>query len=213
MDDFLRYLIKKSDIKNNEFFNYRQTKRQTSVKRNYDKITEPTAESYVVFDFETTGMNPELNRIIEIGAVKVIEGQITGTFNTLIYPEQYIPYRITQITKITNEMVKGKPTIDTILPKFCEFIEDLPVVAHNASFDMGFLLCSCQRECICINNPVIDTLYLSRKYNKECEKHNLAYLTEYFDIKLKNAHRAYFDALATCELYKIIQQKYYALND
>ncbi len=213
MDNFLDYLIKKSDIKNNEFYKYRPPRKAPAVKKEYTRITEPTAESYVVFDFETTGMNPQLNRITEIGAVKVTEGEITGTFNTLINPKQYIPYSITRVTHITNDMVKDKPTMDIVLPRFCEFIEDLPIAAHNAPFDMGFLLCSCQREGISINNPVIDTLWLSRRYNKECEKHSLAYLTKYFDIDLKNAHRAYFDALATCEIYKIIQQKYYALND
>lgn len=213
MDYFLDYLIKKSDINNNEYFNYRKPHLKPVIKRDYKKITEPAAESYVVFDLETTGMNPELNRITEIGAVKVIDNEITGTFNTLINPQQYISYKITQVTHITNEMVKDKPAIDAVLPKFCDFIGELPLVAHNASFDMGFLICSGARENIAVNNPAIDTLYLSRKYNKECERHSLAYLTDYFDIKFKNAHRAYFDALATCELYKIIQQKYYSLNN
>ncbi len=212
MDNFLDYLIKKSDIKNNEYFNYRKSAQRPAVKRSYNKITEPEAESYVVFDFETTGMNADLNRIIEIGAVKIVDGETVGSFNSLIDPQQYITNTITGITHITNSMVKGKPTIGDILPKFCSFIEGLPLVAHNAPFDMGFLLCSCAREGICIDNPVIDTLYLSRKYNKECEKHSLAYLTDYFNISLKNAHRAYFDALATSKLYKIIQQKYYSLN-
>lgn len=213
MDNFLDYLVKKSDINNNEYFSYRQPPRKPVQRRTYEKIKVPTAESYVVFDFETTGMNAEINRIIEIGAVKVMDNEITGTFNTLINPEQYIPRSISQLVHITNDMVADKPAIDVILPRFCEFIGDLPLIAHNASFDMGFLLANCQRENIDINNPVIDTLQLSRKYNKECAKHNLAYLTGYFDINLKNAHRAYFDALATCELYRIIQQKYYALND
>ena len=208
MDSFLDYLIKKSDIGRNEYFNYRQPSRKAAKKLSYEKITEPTAESYVVFDFETTGMNPELNRIIEIGAEKITNNEVTGSFNALIDPEQYIPYSITRITHITNDSVADRPTISTVLPKFCDFVEDMPLVAHNAPFDMSFLLANCQRENLTLNNPAIDTLYLSRKYNKECEKHNLAYLTDYFDIKLKNAHRAYFDALA-----KIIQQKYYSLID
>ncbi len=213
MDSFLDYLVRKSDIRKNEYFNYRQPPQRPVQKQSYEKITEPTAESYVVFDLETTGMNAEVNRIIEIGAIKVIDNDITGTFNTLINPEQYIPQNIRRLVHITNNMVADKPAIDTVLPMFCDFIGELPLIAHNAPFDMGFLLANCRRENIVINNPVIDTLHLSRKYNRECEKHNLAYLTDYFDINLKNAHRAYFDALATCELYKIIQQKFYALND
>ena len=109
-------------------------------------------------------------------------------------------------------MVEGKRTIGDILPEFVSFIGDLPLIAHNARFDMSFLLANAKKQHIEIKNPVLDTLWLSRKFNKECAKHNLAYLTEFFNINLKNAHRAYFDALATNELYKIIQQKYYNKN-
>ena len=211
MDNFLDYLIKKSDLNKNEYFNYRPSRVKTEKSSEpfvYEKILEPVVNDYVVFDLETTGMKPVINNIIEIGAVKVIKGEISGIFNTLINPEQFIPYYIANITNISNDMVKDKETIKDVLPKFVSFIGDLPLIAHNARFDMSFLLTNAKRQNICINNPVLDTLYLSRKYNKECEKHNLAYLTKYFDIKLDNAHRAYFDALATNQVYKCIQQIY-----
>ncbi len=211
MDSFLDYLVKKSDLNNNEYFNYRQTKPKSTVSSeplSYTKLLEPTAKDYVVFDFETTGMQPAINKIIEIGAVKVVNGNIAGVFNTLVNPDQFIPYYIVNITHITNDMIKDKRTIDKVLPEFVSFIGDLPLVAHNARFDMSFLLSNAKKQHIEINNSVLDTLYLSRKFNKECAKHNLAYLTNYFNINLKNAHRAYFDALATNELYKIIQNKY-----
>ena len=211
MDNFLDYLVKKSDINKNEYFNYRKTSHITEKNNKpfvYEKILEPVVNDYVVFDFETTGMKPGSNNIIEIGAVKVIKGEISGIFNTLINPEQFIPHYISNITHISNDMVADKETIYEILPKFVDFIGDLPLIAHNAVFDMSFLLTNAKKQHITINNPVLDTLYLSRKFNKECEKHNLAYLTKYFNIKLDNAHRAYFDALATNQVYKHIQQKY-----
>ena len=149
-----------------------------------------------------------MNGITEIGAVKVIDGEIAGVFNTLVDPEQFIPYYITNITHITNDMVAGKRTIREVLPEFLKFAEGLPLIAHNAPFDMSFIIANASRLGIEVNNPVLDTLYLSRKYNKECEKHNLAYLTSFFNIELKNAHRAYFDALATERVYRIIRQKY-----
>lgn len=212
MDSFLDYLVKKSDINNNEFFNYRSSKSpklQGASAPSYTKLTTPEASSYVVFDFETTGMKAGINTIIEIGAVKVTNKEISGVFNVLINPEQYIPHYISNITHITNSMVEDKRTIKEVLPDFISFCSDLPLVAHNARFDMSFLLSEANKLGFEVCNPVIDTLYLSRKYNKECEKHNLNYLTNFFNIDLKNAHRAYFDALATNEVYKIIQKKYY----
>lgn len=209
MDDFLNYLIKKSDINNNEYFNYRQkSQMQKKRKIEYTSIDDPIANDYVVFDLETTGMSCENNKIIEIGAVKVINNKIKGTFNLLVNPECYISQYISNIVHITNEMVADKPYIDEVMPLFYQFIGDLPLIAHNARFDMGFIKVNSENCGLSINNSVIDTLKLSRKFNKECKKHSLGYLTEFFEIKLENAHRAYFDALATYELYKIIQHKF-----
>lgn len=214
MDDFLKYLIKKSDINNNEYFNYRQpVQKKAATKITYPQITEPTIKDYVVFDLETTGMSCDKNKIIEIGAVKVNNNLITGTFNILVNPECYITPYITNIVHITNDMVADKPVIEEIMPYFMDFIGDYPLVAHNARFDISFIKANANKIGAEINNSVIDTLKLSRKYNKECQKHNLGYLTDYFNINLKNAHRAYFDALATYELYKIIQKKYDAIKN
>lgn len=211
MDSFLDMLIKRSDIEKNEYHNYRQPKAQKSQRPAITFREYPDADSYVVLDFETTGLDCHVNRIIEIGAIKVWDNNIVGTMNALVDPQQYIPAYISQKVHITNNMVSGKPTIEMLLPKLVELIGDLPVVAHNAGFDMGFLIAACRRQGIKFDNPAIDTLRLSRKYNKECSKHNLAYLTSFFGIELKNAHRAYFDAFATYKLYNIIKEKYLAL--
>ena len=218
MDEFLKYLVKKSDIENNEFFNYSRREDMEKLTRRrpprektecaYVKITEPTADTYVVLDFETTGMTAGVNHIIEVGAVKAVNGTVTDTFATLVDPKQYIPSFISTKIHITNKMVEGKPLIDEVLPRFMEFAGDLPIVAHNAPFDMSFLLKDAARLGIEVKNPVIDTLSLSRRYNKECARHSLGYLTQFFCIELKNAHRAGYDAAATQQLYEIIRKKY-----
>ena len=215
MDNFLEFLVKKSDLQQNEYFNYKKTRIQQKNYNDsftYNKILEPVVSDYIVFDFETTGMKPGVNEILEIGAVKILNNSISGVFNTLINPQQFIPYYISNLTHITNDMVEDKESIESVLPKFINFIGDLPLIAHNARFDMSFLMYNANKQNIIINNPVLDTLYLSRKYNKECQKHNLAYLTNYFNVNLNNAHRAYYDALATNQIYQLIKKKYNKLQ-
>ena len=210
MDAFLDYLIKKSDV-SKEFSikgHSSKKKRISEDSLNYKKISIPSVESYVVFDFETTGMNPIVNRIIEIGAVKVIDNNIVDSFSQLINPMQYITTRISNVVNITNDMVEDCPIIEDVLPNFLEFIADFPLVAHNARFDMWFLINNAHRLGYEVNNVVLDTLLLSRKFNEDCIKHNLNYLTKHFNVKLEHAHRAYYDALATCSIYKIIQSRY-----
>lgn len=215
MHEFIKYLIKKSDIRKNEYYAYNHKKEKKTVsenKLNYNKILEPKINSYVVFDFETTGLSPKNDMIVEIGAIKVDNGIIIGSFNELINPQRAIPPFISQKINITNEMVKDKRKIDTVLPEFIEFIEDYPLMAHNAKFDMSFLMENSLKFGFKPQNSVLDTLYLSRKYLKDAERHSLTYLTQFFGIEHKNAHRAYADALALYEIYKIIREKYFNLH-
>lgn len=102
-------------------------------------------DSYVVFDIETTGFNSVNDRIIEIGAVRVVEGEIKETFSEFVNPERPIPYKITQLTTITDDMVKDAGTIEEILPQFLKFCEGSVLVAHNAGFDTGFILRKCEK--------------------------------------------------------------------
>lgn len=99
----------------------------------------PFEGSFVAFDIETTGLSPLTSSIIEIGAVKIVDGQITDSFNELIDPGFSLGMQTTELTGITTDMVKGKPDISVVLPKFLEFVGDLPVVAHNAKFDYNFI--------------------------------------------------------------------------
>ncbi len=93
----------------------------------------------MVFDIETTGFSSKNDKIIEIGAVKLKDGEIVDSFSTFVDPKVNIPYKITELTSITQNMVNGQPTIDEVLPKFMEFVGDSVLVAHNAAFDVGFI--------------------------------------------------------------------------
>ena len=104
-----------------------------------DSKGQSLMDSYVVFDIETTGFNSVNDRIIEIGAVRVVEGEIKETFSEFVNPERPIPYKITQLTTITDDMVKDAGTIEEILPQFLRFCEGSVLVAHNAGFDTGFI--------------------------------------------------------------------------
>ena len=114
-------------------------------------------DTYVVFDLETTGFSPDKNKIIEIGAVKVVHGEITERFSTFVNPEVPIPYRIEELTSIRDDMVIDAPKIETILPQFMEFCGDAIMVAHNADFDMSFIIKNCERQGIEKEFTIIDT--------------------------------------------------------
>jgi len=212
MHEYINFLLKKSDINKNEFHSYNPSKRQKKSKKfEYEKILEPTATSYIIFDFETTGLSPENDRIIEIGALKIIDDEIVDSFNELIDPKRPIPPYISSKIHITNEMVFGKRKVEEVLPEFLEFIENFPLIAHNAKFDMSFLLNNLERMGLKCDNAAIDTLYLSKKY-LNLEKNSLQYITNHFKINHDNAHRAFADVLALFEVYKIIKIKYNQIN-
>ena len=97
------------------------------------------SQSFVVFDIETTGFSSTNDKITEIGAVKIENYKVVDRFSEFINPERDISYKIQNLTGITNDMVKDKPTIEEVFPKFLEFIGDSVLVAHNADFDMGFI--------------------------------------------------------------------------
>lgn len=165
----------------------------------------------VVFDIETTGFGPVHDKIIEIGAVKVVEGEIADTFSTFINPQIPIPYDIQQLTSITDEMVFDAPTIDIILPQFLEFCKDCILVAHNASFDVGFITKKAQQLGITTDFTVIDTVSLARMLLPNLNKFKLNIVAKELNISLENHHRAVDDAGATAEIYvkflKMLEQR------
>ncbi len=156
--------------------------------------------SYVCVDVETTGLNAKEDKIIEIGAVKVIEGNTTEQFHTFLQPGRPIGTRIEALTGITDEMLIGAPLAKEIMPKFLEFCECLPLLGHNLMFDYAFLKKGMVNEKLNFEREGIDTLRIARKYLAELESRKLEFLCRYFDIR-HTAHRALGDALATNELY------------
>lgn len=130
-----------------------------------DSKGQSLMDSYVVFDIETTGFNSVNDRIIEIGAVRVVEGEIKETFSEFVNPERPIPYKITQLTTITDDMVKDAGTIEEILPQFLKFCEGSVLVAHNAGFDTGFIRENAKRLNLPYDHTVVDTLGLGKMSN------------------------------------------------
>lgn len=157
---------------------------------------------FVALDIETTGLDKKSDLIIEIGAVKMKNGEIIDRFDTFVDPERYIPHEITQLTGITNEMVAGQPTIDSALLKFKEFIGDCILIAHNASFDMGFIRNNAVKCGIKISNRSIDTLMLSRAMVTQTKKHTLDVVATYFKIDQTSHHRADDDAYVCGQIFE-----------
>lgn len=158
-------------------------------------------EPFVVFDIETTGLDAERNRITEIGAVKIQNGQEIERFSTFVNPGVPIPENIIKLTGITDDMVEDAPCIETILPSFLEFAEGLPLVAHNAAFDVGFIRHNARKIGMKLTNPVIDTLQMSRVLFHELKRHKLDVVAKHLGIKLENHHRAVNDSIACAGIF------------
>ncbi len=159
-------------------------------------------ETYVVFDIETTGFSPVNNRIIEIGAVKVCGGEIIDRYGTFVNPDVPIPFEIEKLTNINDSMVVDAPGIEKVLPEFLEFCKDAVLVAHNASFDMSFIIENAKRQGIPTDFTYVDTLMISRVLLPQQTKHTLDALCETFNVTLENHHRAVDDAEATAHIFK-----------
>ncbi|MBQ7359714.1 MAG: PolC-type DNA polymerase III [Lachnospiraceae bacterium] len=165
-----------------------------------DKGQILSKESYVVFDFETTGFSPVNNRIIEIGAVKVCDGKIVDRFSTFINPCVPIPYEIEKLTGITDDMVLDAPQVAEIFPEFIEFCQGCVLVAHNAGFDMSFLNENAKRLDIPVDFTSIDTVGVSQMLLDQ-NKHTLDAIAKTLGISLENHHRAVDDAECTALIF------------
>ena len=161
----------------------------------------PLNEEIVVFDLETTGLSSSVDKITEIGAVKIKNGLVIDRYSTLVNPEIPIPYKITDLTGITNEMVADQRTIKDVMPEFKNFFGDCPLVAHNAMFDWGFIRTKAHELGIDLKNTIIDTLQLSRTLLPNLKKYKLNIVCQHLNIKLENHHRAVHDAEATAQMF------------
>ncbi|KGR80318.1 PolC-type DNA polymerase III [Ureibacillus manganicus] len=157
--------------------------------------------TYVVFDVETTGLSTAYDTIIELAAVKIQEGKVIDKFERFANPHKPLTAKIIELTHITDDMLVNAPEVDGVVTEFREFIGDAIVVAHNASFDMGFLYTAYEKAGIQgVTHPVIDTLELSRMLNPTLKSHRLNTLSKRYGIELTQHHRAIYDTEATGEL-------------
>ncbi|MGI6608567.1 MAG: exonuclease domain-containing protein [Erysipelotrichaceae bacterium] len=154
-------------------------------------------DCYTIFDVETTGLDTFFDEIIEIGAIKVKNNKIVSKYQSLVKPNREIDEFITDLTGISNEMVKNAPTIEKILPKLLEFIGNDILIGHNVNFDINFVYDNLYRKgLVVLKNDFIDTMRIARKLLPELSHHRLIDLAEYFSINAFGNHRAIKD----CEI-------------
>ncbi|KFZ43273.1 PolC-type DNA polymerase III [Anoxybacillus flavithermus] len=155
-------------------------------------------DTFVVFDVETTGLSAVYDTIIELAAVKVKNGEIIDRFESFANPHHPLSVTTIELTKITDDMLKDAPDVEEVLEKFYDWIDDCVLVAHNATFDIGFLNAGFKKiNRGKVKNPVIDTLELARYLYPELKNHRLNTLCKKFNIELTQHHRAIYDAEAT----------------
>ena len=168
-------------------------------------VTNPIAYDihgdFVVFDIETTGFSAERDRIIEIGAVRISNGKIKDTFSAFVNPKCKIPERIRELTGITDDMVADAPFISEVLPEFLDFVSDAVLVAHNAEFDMSFVIRKGEELGIERAYTYVDTLGMARVLMKNIAKFSLDNVAKNLKISLKNHHRAVDDAGCAAEIF------------
>ena len=162
-----------------------------------DTAVKRIHEGYVAFDLETTGLDYHTDEIIEIGAVKVRNGEIIDTFESLVRPKRSIPEEASKINHITDEMVQNAPAFWEVIPKFLEFVGDDTLAAHNVKFDYSFLCTACLRINGGIECPHVymDTLAISRWKWPDLPNHKLGTVAKHVNYKPGNAHRALADAM------------------
>ncbi len=157
--------------------------------------------TYVVFDIETTGFSPQNCQIIEIGAVKVTGGKITDRFSTFVNPGVPIPFRIEQLTSINDQMVADARPIEAVLPDFLDFCGDAVMAAHNADFDMSFIIENCHRQGIEREFTYVDTVGMARFLLPALNRFKLDTVAKAVGVRLENHHRAVDDAACTAEIF------------
>lgn len=163
---------------------------------------------FISFDLETTGFIAGVDRIVEVGAVRYIDGAVEGIFSTLVDPLMDIPEGASRVNGISNDMVRGKPTIDRLLPALAEFCEDSILVAHNANFDYQFLTSDIVRhEAPAPRGVVLDTCNIARKVIPGLPNYKLGTLVAHLEIPSTGFHRAEEDAQYCGQLFiKLIEK-------
>lgn len=169
-------------------------------------------KDYVAFDLETTGLDADNDSIIEIGALKVIDGKVCERFIEFVKPQNPISPKITEITGITNEMVANARPTEHIIRDFISFCEGYVLVGHNIMFDYKFTKQHASRFGYSFEKQGLDTLQIARKALPQLESKSLGALCEYYHITNQAAHRAYHDALATAKIYHMLAHDFESTN-
>ena len=164
-------------------------------------------DEMVVFDLETTGLSNRTCKIIEIGAVKIKAGQIVDTFNMFVDPEEPISELTTQLTSITDDMVKGAPKEKEAVGKFLEFCGEDMLIAHNANFDVGFIRVAAERCGFPFTNAYLDTVGLSKYLNTDIKNHKLDTIAKYYELEDFHHHRACDDAAVLAKIFFEMQKR------
>ncbi|MBQ3554370.1 MAG: PolC-type DNA polymerase III [Clostridia bacterium] len=171
------------------------------AKLTYGDAKMPLDGDFVVFDIETTGFSGKYGEIIEIGAVKISKQMVVGQFSEFVKPKNPIPYHITELTSITNDMVANARGIDEVLPEFLEFCKDHILVAHNANFDVGFIRKKAEDLGLCADFTYVDTLALSRRLLTNIKRHKLDKVAKHLGFYFEGHHRAVNDAEVTAKIF------------
>lgn len=164
--------------------------------------------SYVAVDLETTGLNPKTDKITEIGAVKVVDGQVTAQLHTLVDPRRLLEEDIIQLTGISDDMLENAPGIEDVIGQVVDFCDGFPLLGHRIMFDYSFLKRAAVNAGLGFEKEGVDTLTLCRKFMPEGEKKNLGAACRYFHIEMGTAHRALSDAQAASSLYLELLKQY-----
>ena len=178
-----------------------------NTKTVYNGKKQSIDTTYCVLDLETTGFSATTEKITEIGVMKVKEGEVIDEFSCFVNPQKHIPERVTQVTNITDEMVKDAETIDKVFPKLLEFLGDdkeTVIVAHNANFDVGFLKQNAKVLGYDFDYTYLDTLSLAKDLFPDYKKYKLGKIAEKLGIKVEVAHRALDDVDTTVKVFRVM---------
>ncbi len=160
--------------------------------------------TYCVLDLETTGFSATSEKITEIGIMKYKDGEVIDSFSCFVNPEKHIPERVSEVTNITDDMVKDAETIDKVFPKMLEFLGDSVIVAHNAGFDVGFLKQNAKNLGYKFDYTYLDTLSLAKDLFPDYKKYKLGKIAENLGIKVEVAHRALDDVDTTVKVFRVM---------
>ncbi len=172
-----------------------------SAKLVYNEKQMPLTGDFVVFDIETTGFSAKFDEIIEIAGVKLSNGKIVDRFSKFVHPTKAIPSRITELTHITNDMVADADPIEVVLKEFLDFCKGCVLVAHNATFDVGFIKKNCEKLNFPFDFCYIDTVGLSRRFVTKIKRHKLNNVAKALGFTFEGHHRAINDAEITAKIY------------